>query len=66
MSKESLKSLAKRVSALEQHMQKQLPAKDWRLAAGMFTDSKISRQVDAEARKIREADRQAARREFGE
>ncbi|MFT3882568.1 MAG: hypothetical protein QM703_23310 [Gemmatales bacterium] len=66
MSKDSLRSLALRISAIEQLLQKQLPAKDWRLAAGMFTGTKISRQVDAEARKIREADRRAARREFGE
>ena len=66
MSKVTLKSLAKRVSALEQLLQNQQPVKDWRLAAGMFVPSKFSKQVDAEGRKIREADRRAARKAMGQ
>ena len=43
-----------------------VPTKDWRLVAGMFTGSEFSRRIDEEAQKIREADREAARQEFGE
>ncbi len=64
MSKVTLESLAKRVRALEQLIQKEQPVKDWRLAAGLFTPSKLSKQVDAEGRRIREADRQVARRDL--
>ena len=68
MTELSLESLAKRVEELERKLGQRdaNPAKDWRLAAGMFTDSEFSRQVDEEALKIRQADREAARAEFGE
>jgi hypothetical protein len=41
-------------------------AKDWRSAAGMFAGREFSKIVDEEGRKIRDADREEARREFGE
>ena len=64
----TLESLAKRLEAIEQKLNQReaIPPKDWRLAAGMFTDSEFSKQVDEEALKIRQADRDAARAEFGE
>ena len=64
----TLETLAKRVDELERKLaERDAPSiKDWRLAAGMFTGSECSRQIDEEARKIREGDRDAARREFGE
>jgi hypothetical protein len=64
----TLESLAKRVEELERKLSQREPTatKDWRLAAGMFTDSEFSRQIDEEALKIRQADREAARAEFGE
>ncbi len=64
----TLESLAKRVEELERKLSEREKGavKDWRLAAGMFTGSEFSRQIDEEARKIREADREAARQEFGE
>jgi hypothetical protein len=64
MSELTLESLAKRVDELEQKLARltqQPPAKDWRQSVGMFADSEFSRQVDAEGRAIREADRKAAR-----
>ena len=63
-----VEDLAKRVDEFERELAEHNAAsiKDWRLAAGMFTGSECSRQIDEEARKIREGDRDAARREFGE
>jgi hypothetical protein len=66
MNELTLESLAKRVEELERRLENQSPKKDWRLAAGMFTSSEFSRAVDEEGRKIREADREGARTEFGE
>jgi hypothetical protein len=68
MSELTLESLAKRVEELERKVGQgeASPRKDWRSAAGMFTDSAFSRLVDEEALKIRQADRDAARAEFGE
>ena len=68
MTELTLEILAKRIDELERKISQGDPAhaKDWRLAAGMFTDSEFSRQIDEEALKIRQADREAARAEFGE
>jgi uncharacterized protein YegL len=68
MTELTLEALAKRVEELERKLSRRetLPPKDWRSAAGMFTDSEFSKQVDEEALKIRQADRDAARVEFGE
>jgi hypothetical protein len=68
MAELTLESLAKRVEELERRLgqREAVPTKDWRSAAGMFTDSAFSRQVDEEALRIRQADRDAARVEFGE
>jgi len=64
----TLESLAKRLEELEIKFAERETStqKDWRLAAGLFTGSEFSRLVDEEGRKIREADREAARLEFGE
>ncbi len=63
-----MESLARRLEDVEHRLnEKQASsAKDWRLAAGMFTDREFSKIVDEEGRKIREADREEARQEFGE
>jgi hypothetical protein len=68
MTELTLESLAKRVEELERKLSQRdaHSPKDWRLAAGMFTDNEFSRLVDEEALKIRQADREAARAEFGE
>jgi hypothetical protein len=68
MARITLKELAKRVDELERKLadRSEAAARDWRLVAGMFSGNACSRQIDQEARKIREADREAARREFGE
>lgn len=35
------------------------PAKDWRRTVGMFAGDEVMKQIDEEARKFREADRQS-------
>lgn len=68
MTELTLEALAKRVEELERRLNQResAPSKDWRSVAGMFTGSEFSRQVDEEALKIRQADREAARQEYGE
>jgi hypothetical protein len=64
----TLKSLEKRIAALEKGMAEWLRAqstlgqwKDWRKAVGRFVPSQISEEVDAAGRKIREADRRKSK-----
>jgi hypothetical protein len=66
MSELSLESLARRVEALEHAVgsdRRDRPSKDWRRVVGMFRDSEFMREVDEECLRIREADREEARRE---
>ena len=68
MSEITLESLARRLEEVERRLNEK-PAtgrKDWRTAAGMFTGREFSKIADEEARKIRYADREQARQEFGE
>jgi hypothetical protein len=61
----TLESLAKRVEALEKVIATTGPdhtRKDWRKVVGMFGDSEFMRQVDEECLRMREAEREAARR----
>ena len=65
MSDLTLESLAKRVEALEKVIATKEPdqsRKDWRRVVGMFRDSEFMRKVDEECLRIREAEREAARR----
>jgi hypothetical protein len=60
-----LKSLAKRVEALENVIatkESDQSRKDWRKVVGMFGDSEFIRKVDDECMGVREAEREAARR----
>ena len=68
MSELTLESLARRLEDVERRLnEKQASSvKDWRMAAGMFTGREFSKIVDEEGRKIRDTDREEARREFGE
>ncbi len=62
----TLESLAKRVEALENALATTGPnhaRKDWRKVVGMFRDSEFMRAVDEECLRMREAEREAARRE---
>ena len=61
----TLESLAKRVEALEKVIatkRSDQTRKDWRKVVGMFRDSEFMRKVDEECLRIREAEREAARR----
>ncbi len=61
----TLESLARRVEALEKIIATKGPdlsRKDWRKAVGMFRDSEFMRKVDEECLRMREAEREAARR----
>ena len=60
-------TLEERVAALEATVAQLLSQsnsgvarKDWRSTLGMFTDDPIIQEIDAEGRRIREADRQQA------
>jgi hypothetical protein len=61
----TLESLARRVEALEKVVgtkDPELTRKDWRKVVGMFGDSEFMREVDEECLRMREAEREAARR----
>ena len=65
MSDLTLESLAKRVEALEKVIattERDRSRKDWRKVVGMFRDSEFMREVDDECMRVREAEREAARR----
>lgn len=65
MSDLTLESLAKRVEALEMAWatrNSRPSGKDWRKVVGMFRDSEFMREVDEECLRMREAEREAARR----
>ncbi len=66
MNQLTLESLAKRVEALEIALaakEPNRPPKNWRNVIGMFRDSAFMRAVDEECQRMREAEREAARRE---
>lgn len=66
MNELTLESLAKRVEALENAIATKGASnrrKDWRKVIGMFRDSEFMREVDEECLRMREAEREAARRE---
>ena len=71
MTEPTLESLEKRIEVLEKKMAQQStppssPQKDWRRSIGMYADREVAKQIEAEGRAIREAEREAARREDGE
>ena len=67
---DSVTTLEQRVDVLEKRVAEVLerilaptPAKDWRSTLGMFTGDPVMRELDEEGRKIREAEREEARRD---
>jgi hypothetical protein len=68
VSEPTLESLARRLEEVERRLNEKEASsvKDWRMVAGMFTGREFSKIVDEEGRRIREADREEARQEFGE
>ena len=66
MNELTLESLAKRVEALEAALatkERKRSPKNWRNVVGMFHDSDFMREVDEECLRMREQEREAARRE---
>ena len=62
----TLESLARRVEALEIALRPSAtngPWKDWRRVVGMFGERAFMREVDEECRRLRQAEREEARRE---
>jgi len=69
MGRLTLKLLAQRIDALEQAVGIKPPSPDnnnWLRVVGMFGDSEFMRKMDEEGRRIREAEREQARRELAE
>jgi len=65
LNRTTLESLAKRVEVLEKVIATKGPdqsRKDWRRVVGMFRDSEFMHKVDEECMRVREAEREAARR----
>ncbi len=56
-------TLEERVAALESKVEQLLrgskPQKDWRRTLGMFAGDELMKEINAEGRKVREADRRA-------
>ena len=65
MNEPTLESLAQRVDALERELKTRATEskKDWRRVVGIAGDSELMRQIDDEGRRIRETEREDARRE---
>jgi hypothetical protein len=62
-------SVEERISALERTVAELIQsrrltnrAKDWKRTVGMFSGNELMKQIDAAGRKIREQDRQRARK----
>jgi hypothetical protein len=65
MTELTLESLAKRIEALERAFAVRAAnssPKDWRRVVGMFRDSEFMREVDEECQRMRERERDEARR----
>ena len=66
MNEPTLESLALRIDALERELRIHRSTesdKDWRRVVGIAGDSDLMRQIDDEGRKVRDAEREEARRE---
>jgi hypothetical protein len=61
---ERVKSLEKQIEELQATMANGWRPKDWRRTIGMFTGDKGMQDLFEEALKIREADRERARRRY--
>lgn len=54
--------MEKQLTDLKAEVEKLAQPKDWRRTIGMFSGDEVMKQIDEEGRKIREADRQRAKR----
>jgi hypothetical protein len=60
---ERLAAVERQIAELRHVLVNGSQEKDWRSTIGMFTGDKVMKQIDEQARKIREADRRKARRQ---
>ena len=60
---ERVTALEKQVAQLMEETLSPPPEKDWRSTVGMFRDDPVMKEVQEEAHKIREADREQAKRD---
>jgi hypothetical protein len=56
-------TLEKQVAELMNRILAPPPEKDWRSTIGMFANDQLMKEIDEEGRKIREAEREEARRD---
>ena len=61
---ERVAALEAEVARLRAEIERLNQPKDWRSAIGMFAGDEVMKEIFENARKIREADRQKAYREF--
>jgi hypothetical protein len=59
---ERLTTLEKQVAELQAQVQKLVRPKDWRNVVGMFAGDEVMKRIDEAGRKIREKDRERARK----
>ena len=60
---ERVDTLEKQVAELMKRIMAPPPEKDWRSTIGMFANDPVMKQIQEEGRKIREAEREEARRD---
>ncbi|MGO9915896.1 MAG: hypothetical protein ACLQIB_14470 [Isosphaeraceae bacterium] len=59
---ERISALERTVAQLVQSRETASPVKDWKRTVGMFSGNELMKEIDAAGQKIREEDRQRARR----
>lgn len=59
---ERMAALERQVADIKATIERETGTKDWRSTLGMFSGNEMMKEIDEEARKIREADRRKARR----
>ncbi len=61
---EKVAVLERQVAELKAEVARLAQPKDWRSTIGMFTGDEVMKEIFEEGRKIREKDREKARKEF--
>ena len=61
---ERVDTLEKKVAELMDRILAPLPEKDWRSTIGMFANDSIMKEIQEEGKKIREAEREQAKRDY--
>lgn len=61
---ERVDALERQVAELMERILAPPPTKDWRSTIGMFANDPVMKEIQEEGRKIREAEREQARRDY--